>query len=498
MAETTQASSICAFGRTDRGRQRNNNEDRLFWRPMRDIPPAQIARLGMLYIIADGVGGNQDGEKAAEDVIVHLTSHYYHDTYPKNMSRRERLNLAIQRTTRDIFDEALRANSNRAATLVAALIWHEGAHTHVLFANVGDSPAFLFRASQSPSSSAITTVDHVRADLSLWQSMGDMEVEPSFYQDTFEPGDVIVLCSDGLSDLVSPEEIGSIALKQSPREAANDLINLANLRRGHDNITTIVIRNGKNPLPIGLFRSVAVGAVALAILMALLLFGSGGASPVFTNDDDGPLFVAATDVIDHQVSTMTVPAPAARTAVAQTQAALNRPTRTTLLPDTDGDGVTDSADHCPNQIGAVTNAGCPVRQRADEQQDQVAQPAQLPAVEPTQPPTAQSPYPPVTQSAQPTLAQPTNTPKPTSTPEPQEGPASLPEPTYTLPPTSTPKPSEAPTSTPEPTYTPKPTSTPKPTYTSEPTSTPRPKEMPEPTLWEPCLLPGCGPKPPKP
>jgi len=58
-----------------------------------------------------------------------------------------------------------------------------------------------------------------------------------------EPGDIYVLCSDGLSGQVSDDEIGALAVLLPADEACNSLIDLANLRGGPDNITALVIRS---------------------------------------------------------------------------------------------------------------------------------------------------------------------------------------------------------------------------------------------------------------
>jgi hypothetical protein len=74
--------------------------------------------------------------------------------------------------------------------------------------------------------------------------MGDPQVSVTLFSLPFLEGDSIVLCSDGLTDLVQPAEIAEVVQSQSASDATQTLIDMANRRGGHDNISTIVVRNG--------------------------------------------------------------------------------------------------------------------------------------------------------------------------------------------------------------------------------------------------------------
>jgi Tfp pilus assembly protein PilZ len=77
----------------------------------------------------------------------------------------------------------------------------------------------------------------------LTRAMGVEEtVEADICEIEMLKNDVLVICSDGLSDNVSPEEIGDIAVKEPPDQACRSLVDLSNERRGHDNITVIVVK----------------------------------------------------------------------------------------------------------------------------------------------------------------------------------------------------------------------------------------------------------------
>jgi serine/threonine protein phosphatase PrpC len=127
----------------------------------------------------------------------------------------------------------------------------------VVVAQVGDSRAYLIRDGAVRQ----VTLDHswveeqVRAGLMTRQaaemspfrnvitrSIGAMpNVEPEFFEEQARPGDVWVLCSDGLTGYVSDDEIGQIAGSHAPSEAARQFLELANARGGRDNITAFVI-----------------------------------------------------------------------------------------------------------------------------------------------------------------------------------------------------------------------------------------------------------------
>jgi serine/threonine protein phosphatase PrpC len=92
------------------------------------------------------------------------------------------------------------------------------------------------------------TSDHVVAPGSniITRSFG---TEPSLEVDAIgpielEPGDVFVLCTDGLWSLVTDDELQQLTTKQSPSEAARQLVDLANSRGGHDNVTVLIVAVG--------------------------------------------------------------------------------------------------------------------------------------------------------------------------------------------------------------------------------------------------------------
>lgn len=308
---TIRTDSFDIDGGTDKGHQRKDNQDALS-RPQNDLTSAQYtlrATYGRLAVVADGVGGHDKGDVASKLVIQKLQEHYYADTttpVPTDAAGQgpffaERLKQAVEATTADVFRQATAEGTNMASTVVAALIHGDAAHgaQQLTVANVGDSPAFLFRKGQEPRK---LSQDHLHPPRrpgeksALYQSMGDATVAVHISQEAFRKGDVVVLCTDGLTDLVKPDEIGAIVGRDSAAAATRRLINLANQRGGHDNITVLVVRHGKLPF-LAQARTWMVGMRASALLLVLLLVGvalfgalgiDGSERPINSSGGDGP------------------------------------------------------------------------------------------------------------------------------------------------------------------------------------------------------------------
>lgn len=267
---TLQTSGFDIAALSDTGRKRKDNQDSFmradFWlgaerKEMRNT-------YGRLYIVADGVGGNDDGDVASRMVVDSVMEYFYTDpAAPRD--RIERLRYAIERTSAAIHAEARHRRNNMASTIVAGLIY-DGKLT---IANVGDSSALLLRPGQPPKK---LSIDHIRraSDGSqiLAQAMGDANVSAALFTTDFAADDVLVLCSDGLTDLVQPEEIARTVRHNSARDATRALIRLANARGGHDNITALVVRNGKLLfLAQRKYRQTLAAGAMVVVLAALLI-----------------------------------------------------------------------------------------------------------------------------------------------------------------------------------------------------------------------------------
>jgi protein phosphatase len=236
---------------TDVGVRRSHNQDTHAVLPASDA--AQFQERGHLFLVADGMGAHAVGElasKIASDNIPH--------TYLKHIGEGPAgaLRRAILETNTAIHS---RGQQNRefegmGTTGTALLLRPEGAW----IGHVGDSRAYRVRRGK---------IEQLSFDHSLvWELARRQGVQPEELQGIpsnvivrslgpeplvqvdiegphpIKPGDIYVVCSDGLSGPVSDREIGAVVSALPPKEACRFLVDLANLQGGPDNITVIVVR----------------------------------------------------------------------------------------------------------------------------------------------------------------------------------------------------------------------------------------------------------------
>src|SRR5580692_4858652 len=221
-----------------------------------------------LYVLSDGMGGEAHGEVASEMAVQTVVTHCreaennratptFGEPQPDVSERTNRLASAVHLANRKIFEKASinPENHGMGATIVAA--WIEG--QRLSLAHVGDSRAYLLRAGSLDQ----LTADHslvaekVRvgiltpqeADASELQSVltravgTNSSVEVDTDEQALLVGDVVLLCSDGLTRMVTDPEIASLLLTStSAQESADRLVDLANDNGGVDNATVIVLR----------------------------------------------------------------------------------------------------------------------------------------------------------------------------------------------------------------------------------------------------------------
>ncbi|HKT82968.1 MAG TPA: Stp1/IreP family PP2C-type Ser/Thr phosphatase, partial [Solirubrobacterales bacterium] len=226
--------------RTDTGRQRNANEDSFFVR-------------APIFVVADGMGGAQAGEvasKAAADAFdVDLP-----DGRPERVLRE-----TILAANRQIHELA-RADPSRAGmgtTLTAAIVDAEA--EEVAIGHVGDSRAYRLRGGKLEQltrdhslveemrrKGQITDAqaeDHPQRSI-ITRALGpEPEVEPDVQTVPASPGDVFLICSDGLTTMLSEEQIAKLLVGASSMSAAvRALVDEANRAGGRDNITALAFQ----------------------------------------------------------------------------------------------------------------------------------------------------------------------------------------------------------------------------------------------------------------
>jgi PPM family protein phosphatase len=225
--------------KTDTGRQRRDNEDSAFAR-------------APVFVVADGMGGAQAGEVASRIAI-----EAFERGLPDDGSAEERLATRVREANNQIYERS-RADRGRAGmgtTLTAAYV----DDAHVAIAHVGDSRAYLFRDGTLQR----LTQDHSLVDELVRRGKLTEEQaaehpqrsiitralgpEPDVEVDTWtypaRAGDVVLLCSDGLTSMISEERVRAILESHDNLDAAADaLIAEANEAGGRDNITVVLFR----------------------------------------------------------------------------------------------------------------------------------------------------------------------------------------------------------------------------------------------------------------
>lgn len=235
---------------TDTGRARKHNEDYVGYHVPHE--PDMLQACGALMVVCDGVGGAAAGEVASEEAVHRILKDYYEA--PREDTVEDRLLLAIEAANDAIYFRNTRSQAGREmGTTVVAAAWLA---EHLVVAHAGDSRAYLVRDGEI----AQLTRDHswvadmVRsgdltpeeAERHPWRSRitrglglaGDVNAEVQSF--VTAPGDILILCSDGLTRHVEDGEIADIVMNYAGARAVRRLVDLANLRGGKDNISAIV------------------------------------------------------------------------------------------------------------------------------------------------------------------------------------------------------------------------------------------------------------------
>lgn len=239
--------AVHMVARTDTGLQRSNNEDAVAIHP--DAKPWPLA------VLADGMGGYSAGEIASA-MAVKLVPAALQDTGIAPAQMDTALRDALQLANAAIFSAARSTPGcqGMATTVVAAAVLHE----HVVFAHLGDSRAYGWRQGR------LTRITHdhsllqreidagnIREQDARGSGLGHLvtralgvgqEVDPEITRWPLQAGDRIMLCSDGVTDMLSDEELADLFARQAPLPMLlTALIAAANAAGGHDNIGVVLM-----------------------------------------------------------------------------------------------------------------------------------------------------------------------------------------------------------------------------------------------------------------
>ncbi|NUN16664.1 MAG: Stp1/IreP family PP2C-type Ser/Thr phosphatase, partial [Myxococcales bacterium] len=250
--------SLTSFGVTDVGRKREHNEDAF-----------KIAEEYELFVLADGMGGHASGEVASNLTVNHVTDFFtrvcrapdFVWPYPTPGLRtfEERaVSNSIQFANDRVFVESMKDRRyDGMGTTICVLA---GAGEHLVLGHVGDSRIYRFRAGKLEQ----LTEDHSLINLyrrtrnvseEELQAFGKKNVivravglkdyvEPDLQVVDRVPGDIFLMCSDGLSEMVDDWIIREVIMgdRDNLEEIGKTLVRLANQNGGKDNITVVLVR----------------------------------------------------------------------------------------------------------------------------------------------------------------------------------------------------------------------------------------------------------------
>lgn len=249
---------------TDTGRKRKSNEDWVATLTYSLDRTGHSIPLG-LYIVADGMGGHAAGEHASSSGVRQPLLHFVEQQILpdlRNVTRRlspettaeEKLQAMVQLANERVYENRIQSGGDRGSTITTAMILGD----ECVVANVGDSRTYLYRDGQlqqlTEDHSLVARLvqageikpeeiyTHIQRN-QIYRSLGDqLEIPVDTFPLQLRAGDRLLLCSDGLWEMVHDPQIAQIlAVEPNPQLACDHLVATANVNGGEDNISVIVI-----------------------------------------------------------------------------------------------------------------------------------------------------------------------------------------------------------------------------------------------------------------
>ena len=239
---------------TDVGRVRQGNEDCFGY--VTPTTPEETRGRGWLFAVADGVGGHDFGEVASHTAIESVLAGF-RDAVPGEPQAALLKRLVQNANTRvlDVGHSTGPGGTHMATTIVACALRYD----RVAVAHVGDSRGYLIRRVQAVLLTRDHTIANEQVKLNLLskeeaaesetrhmlsRSLGsELSVSVEINEHQVSPGDVLLLCSDGLHGAVEASEMAAITSRGGDlAAAARKLVDIANHRDGSDNISLQLIR----------------------------------------------------------------------------------------------------------------------------------------------------------------------------------------------------------------------------------------------------------------
>lgn len=244
-------------GATDIGRKRSHNEDSIY-----------LPQKTPITVVADGMGGHASGDVASK-IAVEIVSSYFNKTadeqsltWPYKVEQDQRKEItrmvtSVSWANQEIFEYGLRdaGKKGMGTTCVAAFF----VENSIIIGHVGDSRAYLLRNGKilqlTEDHSLIN--DYIKLkrvtaeEAESWpqknvivRALGmKQQVEVDITVERIQPGDLFLICSDGLCGMLTDPQMAAIAYEETDINAASEkLIAAANAEGGHDNISVVLAR----------------------------------------------------------------------------------------------------------------------------------------------------------------------------------------------------------------------------------------------------------------
>jgi protein phosphatase len=211
------------------------------------------------FVIADGMGGHKSGEIASKIAVEHISNAIESSIglFSGDKDAADYLKMLLEETNRVVYEKSLEytGNNGMGTTLTVAVIIGKTMY----IGHIGDSRLYLIR---NGAINRVTTdhsyIEELVKNGTITRQEADRhpdrniitralgcsnKLEVDIYTLEIEPSDSFLLCTDGLTNMLTEDEIMSIVCNNAPEAACEELVKRANQNGGEDNITVIVIKN---------------------------------------------------------------------------------------------------------------------------------------------------------------------------------------------------------------------------------------------------------------
>lgn len=270
--------------KSDQGPFRSANEDACWV-----SSPIDPLELGELYIVADGVGGQENGAAAAQ-LAVHTISQQFYHLRDSGVAVSESLSQAIHQANEAIYEETKKRGITKMGCTIVVAVWH---NKTIYTAHVGDARIYLLHKNQlhqltrddswvqkQLDAGIITPEEAVNHQLRnvVTQVLGnklDITVHQS-QRDGIDRQDRLLLCSDGLHGVLDPARLTELLQIDPPQTAVDALVQEAITAGTQDNVTAVVVQLDKQSGAAAKLPPLPLWAIVTLITLFLFLAAWGG------------------------------------------------------------------------------------------------------------------------------------------------------------------------------------------------------------------------------